>query len=611
MVSADLILFTINSALRLNAAARAHYVASTQVRELTFPIPSVDFTPDALSAVAWFRQEGKAYISESKTLMSLEPELSGERPSIAIVRDLDEKSSLALLANYEVYFKIEQAKSGVALGDEVDIDNAALIPLLHIQQWQRGESPHPSLLKRVAGNLIDAAVDYFIQIPGALNKNSKHAKAIRALVEGLDKIEFTQALTPENIGNLPEQLLVATLETVSEKATDVVSDPRYQKLIMIAAQSLSEDIRSYFESITDAQGDVPIDQRQRASHWAELVFRSILGSAGKAVFENPEFFLKQTDEPQKALSSQVGSAVLSAILSSPQGQLDEVFNNDTLASVIKSSLSVVSQHPTLLVNEDQRALSAIIQQVSEELADFSKPLGTDFIPFALDLILSKTANNVELFWLDEQGQPKSNSLVKVVKTVVAVLQNVPDDANWRVTITRTNIDLLLSWTLQQVVENPAWLLDKAGEVNPNLELALNAMMSSIRTLDDVRLSSANAAEIVQVGLKAVMLNQDFVKARPDNQQLAISAIFDVFLNAFFGKQVNEQQRQFLQFHVVSLFMDKFLQELARHDATLVNLLVLTEQVKAMLTQFRNLDEQTIELLIIRMFGLIFAEQEPA
>lgn len=611
MVSADLILFTINSALRLNAAARAQYVASTQTRELTFPIPSVNFEPDILSAVNWFRQTGQTYITESNTLMALQEELLGDRAAIEIVRELDDPIKQALLANYEVYFNIEQAKLGVAMGSQADIDNAAVISLLHIRQWQRGESPHPSLLKRVAGNLIDAAVDYFIQVPGALNANSKHAKSIRALVEGLDKIEFSQVLSPDNIGNLPEKLLVATLETVSEKATEVVSDPRYQKLIMIASQSLSEDISAYFTRIQNAQGDVPIDQRKRASHWAELVFRSILGSAGKAVFDNPEFFLKQTDEPQKALTSQVGSAVLSAILSSPQGQLDEVFNNDTLASVIKSSLSVVSKHPTLLVSEDQRALSTIIQQVSEELADFTKPLGTDFIPRALDLILEKTAANVELFWLDELGQPKSNSLIKVVKTVVTVLQSMPEDANWRITITRPSIDKLLDWTLQQVVENPAWLLDKVGEVNPNLELALTAMMSSIRKLDDVRLNSDNAVEMLQSGLKAVMLNQDFVKARPDNQQLAISAVFDVILDAFFGQQVDEQQRQFVQFHLVSSFMNKFLQELARHDATLVNLLVLTEQLKAMLTQFRNLDEQTMDLLLIRMFGLIFAQQESA
>lgn len=607
MASADLVLFAINSALKLNASARAHFVASTQSRELTFPIPDVDFTPDALSAVNWFRSGGQHYVSESKTLLAMEESLLSGSSSIDIVRGLNDETKVSLLANYEVYFNIEQVSFGIALGKEAGIDNAAMISLLHIRQWQHGESPHPSLLKRVAGNLIDSAVDYFVQVPGALNKNSKHAKAITALIDGLDKIEFTDALTPENIGSLPEQLLIATLETVSENASQVVSDPRYQKLIMITAQSLSTDVNDHFVRIKNGQGDIPIDDRARASLWTELVFRSILGSAGSAVLNNPEFFLKQTEAPQKALTSQVGSAVLGAILSSPQNQMDEVFNSGTLDSVIKASLSVVSKHPSLLVSEDQRAVSTIIQQVSEELAEFTRPLGTDLIPHALNLILEKTADNVELFWLDEHGLPKSNSLVKVVKTVVLVLQIMPDDANWRITFTRPNIDQLLEWTLQQVVNNPAWLLNKAGQVNPNLELALSAMLTSIRKLDDVRLSSANATEMLQIGLKAVMLNQDFVKARADNQQIAISAVFDVILNAFFGQQVSPVQRQFVKFQIVSLFMDRFLQELARYDAALVNLVVLTGEIKAMLVEFRSLDEKTIESLIVQMFALIFEE----
>lgn len=607
MASADLVLFAINSALKLGAAARAQYVASTQTRALTFPIPDVDFSPDALSAINWFRGAGKQYQNESKTLLILQPRLTSSISSIDLMRELDDDLKSGLLVNYDVYFKIELLNQGVRLGEKVDIDNAAMLSLLHIRQWQQGESPHPTLLKRVAGNLIDTAVDYFVQVPGALNENSQHGKALKALLNGLDKIQFSDALTPQNIGNLAQKMLVATLETVDEQASQITSDPRYQKLIELSVQSLSADISAHFSSISHVQDDVPIDQRERAGKWAELVFRSVLESAGKAVVSNPAFFLKQDKAPQQALTSQVGSAVLNAILASPRGELDSIFNSDTLQSVIKASLNVVSHHPALLVREEQKAITVIVQQVSAELAEFTEPLGADLIPKTLDLILQKTADNVELFWLDENGNPRSNSLIKVTKTVIAALQTMPDGASWRVRFTRPDIDQFLVWILQAVVDNPVWLLDKAGQVNNNLEVALSAMLGSLRQLDDLRLSSHRALELIQVGLKAVMLNHRFVEKRDQDQKVVIAAVFDVVLDGFFGQSVSDEQRQFVQFQLVSFFMHKLLQELAKFDAKAVNVLALGNQIKGMLDDFKNLDQAIIEGLVVQIVAAALAE----
>ena len=607
MASADLVLFAINSALKLSAAARAQYVASTQSRPLTFPLPDVDFSPDTLSAINWFRGAGAKYQSESRTLLALKSTLASNASSIDISRQLDDDTSKTLMANYDVYFKMSLLERGVRLGEKADIDNASMLSLLQIRQWRDGESPHPSLLKRIAGNLIDTAVDYFVRVPGALNTNSKHAKAIKALVSGLDKIEFTDALTPQNSGNLPQQLLLATLETVSEQASEIVSDPRYQNLIELTAQSLSTDLSKYFATVAQAGGEVPIDQQKRAGDWAELVFRSVLGSAGKAVVDNPAFFLKQTKAPQQALTSQVGSAVLDAILSSPQGELDKAFNSAALQSVIKASVSVISQHPSLLVKDDQKALTVIVQQVSAELAGFTEPLGADLIPKTIELILQKTADNVELFWLDENGNPKPNPLIQVAKTVIATLQVLPEGATWRIQFTRPSVDQLIDWTMQAVVDNPAWLLDKAGDVNSNLEVALSAMLGSLRKLDDIRFSSQNAVALIEVGLKAVMLNQDFVKKRDQDQQVVIAAIFDVVLDSFFGHGVSPAQRQFVHFQLVSFFMDELLQEIAKIEGKTLDLVVMANQIKAMLTEFRNLDQPRIKVLVVQIVAATLAD----
>lgn len=608
MASADLVLFAVNSALKLSAAAREQYIASTQSRELTFPIPDVDFTPDALSAVNWFRNEGRKYLEESVTLNGLQNRFASDDSSISIVRDLDPQKTKDLLRNYDVYFKIDLLTQGVQLGEQAGIDNAAILSLLQIRQWNQGESPHPSLLKRVAGNLIDTAVDYFVRVPNAINENSKHAKALKALVSGLDKIKFSEALGPQLGEDLPQKLLLATLETVSEHASQISSDPRFQQLISLSAQSLSQDLNKYYESVANGSGDVPIDQRSRASEIAELMFRSVLGSAAQAAVENPAFYFKQSGEADQALTSQVGGAVLKAILDSPQGELDSAFNADTLKSVMRASLRVVSQHPGLLVSQDQKALTDIVKEVSHELATYSDSLGSDLVPKVLTLILEKTAENVELFWLDEDGNPKPNALVSVAKTVISVLDTIPDEAVWRIQFTRESIEHLVSWTIQSVVDNPAWLLSKIGEENEDLALALTAIVRSIRRLDDLRLSSRNAIELIQVGLKAAMLNHEFVRQRAPEQQVFIAEVFDVILAQFFGQEVSQSQRQFIQFSLMTFITDRLLQEVAKHSAQAINLLLLAEKLKTMLNDIRNLTQPEIEQFIVQMLFDSLIEQ---
>ncbi|MGD9038214.1 MAG: hypothetical protein PVH82_01165, partial [Desulfobacteraceae bacterium] len=76
MASSDLILFAIQSALRLGVQARAAYVDATRRRALILPLPNYQAKSDVYDAVEYFKGPGKRHIPESKLLKDLRDQLA-------------------------------------------------------------------------------------------------------------------------------------------------------------------------------------------------------------------------------------------------------------------------------------------------------------------------------------------------------------------------------------------------------------------------------------------------------------------------------------------------------------------------------------------------------
>ena len=75
MVSSDLILFAIQSALKLGVQARAAYVDATSRRSLLLPLPNYQAKSNVHDAVEYFKDQGKRHIPESKLLEDLRDQL--------------------------------------------------------------------------------------------------------------------------------------------------------------------------------------------------------------------------------------------------------------------------------------------------------------------------------------------------------------------------------------------------------------------------------------------------------------------------------------------------------------------------------------------------------
>ena len=537
MASSDLILFAIQSALRLGVQARAAYVDATQRRALVLPLPNYQAKSDVYDAVEYFKGPGKRHTPESKFLKDSHDQL-GQTDNISqIVNTLTEEEKTELMVLHSDFATLDLIEKGF------EFENASgqltpehLINILRIRQWRKGNDPHPTLLRRFAGTFIEIGVDYFAHYPGALNKNSRHGKALYVLFNSLDHITFSEEFAEERIGDLPGRLLIATLETIFENSEFLSGDPKYQKLIAVTSNALVKDVANRINKIRESTGGAGNEDREeRVKAWAELVFRSVLASGGRFIASNPKEFLGVEEPAESELASHVGQAVLGFVLDQPEGHLDRVFGREGLEVVIRASLSVLGKHPELLLQTENVGLKSLLSQVASELGKHEALLETGILPEVARLILDKTGENLYLLWPQWARQPENHLLLNAVRVVLETLTSVPPTAKWKPQFTRDDMLRVFEVTFDEFVSNPGWLVDGSGKVNDNLKVALEAVLGVLRKQQDRRLSTLDASHILSAALKAVARRQEFLERLPNGTPL-VAALIDAILSSIFRKK---------------------------------------------------------------------------
>ena len=550
MASSDLILFAINTAVKLNGTARKHFIASTQARSITFPVPQMDPNPNITSALNFFKDPelGRPYLDESTFLQQkLKPSIDQSHTTLRrSLSDIEREKCIDYYRNYMALY-VARTQQSLAIGED-QLNESELQSMLTISQWNDGDSPQPSLLMRIAGSLVDIAVDYFMQMPEAFNREGKNGKIIQAVLTGLDSIDFTDGIEPENIGDLPQRLLLVSLEGVSEHATLFNTEPRFQELVSIATAALAKDINHKINSAREQQGQSATEvlaTKERLISWGEFVFKSVLSSAGSAMVMQPQKFLKQNDQAQQDLTTTVAGALLRTILEDDEkGLIQATFNEQTLEEVILASLQVFGRHPALVVSDNlqhKEAIIALVQSTASQLGEKATLFGADTLSEIVRLVLDNSRQHLELFWPDIANHPQHHVLINLAKELVNHLSEAAaGDAKWTPRFTRDDLDTLLVFVFDEVVDYPNWAIEKAGEVNPNLGTALKAMITSLRQNDHALTSSADAVALIKVGLRAVINNHEFVQVMQSGKY-PIAEIFDVLSSDMGGLALELEQ----------------------------------------------------------------------
>lgn len=441
LLTADAIIFAINSAIKLSHNIRRAYALSIRAKTLALPLPEFDSSIKFNTILDFFEGHSK-YTKRVERLAQLHRE-ANENLTLPEEKEME----------YRDYYRAFHA---IHIGKEKRLEMNAedMIHLLRIRQWEHGQE-HDTVLQLVAGTLVEIGIDYFIQVPGALNPASARGRILRSFLTAFDEIDLTENkdIKLEISNRLVPRLFAAAAESIAELSPEIAEDHKLQLFIKETARGVANDL---YERAQNLQGA----KRQEATYWGQLVLRSMINNAGSFVFSAPEE-LFNTNRPVSQLIQSTGLALLDAILDDDS---DEVYfrkaiTADTLDAIARATLEIAAEHPELI--SGQRGIQAIISGVAGAVKDenFQRQ---GFIPELARVVLEQSAGNMGLLWRDTP-QGTEHLLVSAIRQILGILAEKHGDAPWRPVLTKGHLLEITRELLDEVVRNPAWITDKANQ----------------------------------------------------------------------------------------------------------------------------------------------------
>lgn len=511
-MNADIVLFAIRGALKLGQQARAAYVDSTRRRALVLPLP--DFVPENsfVGAVNFFRElavEGPPQLVELVAKMNRNEAFT------------ETEEQLLIEYQNDILLRAFPDRSRTVDGSSISEDS--IDALVEIRQWQRGSDPDPTTLQRLAGSLVEIGVDYFAEMPGALDENSRGGRALQAFLTGLDQVSFSETA----LGDLPHRLFVAAMESVTTTPELISDDPKIQNLIRVTTRGLTADIATRIEALR-AAGEDNLSKEERIRAWGETVFRSLLSNAGAHVLSDPALFLDLDGAGERALVGGVGQALVGVVADAPFGELENLFTRASLDRVTDAALRAVGEHPELVLGDEAR-LGPLVSRLATDLAGADSLFVRGAMPELTRIVLDATGENLELFWPQSEANPRKNLALVAAKSIVDALTAPPSEGEpWRPRLRTSDLIEVVDVTLQELAMNSGWLTAAIADDSPVLSTALEAMMSVLRARGNRHLSQDLAIELLTIGLRAAALRSEFLDVVPNRGPL-IAALLDALL----------------------------------------------------------------------------------
>lgn len=520
----DLVLFAIQSALKLGDASKKYQIDSTHTKELTLPFLNFDQVLDDEGVLNKYYADD-VYEDIMETGSAVVQELATSLRSFGEASLTDAEKRTLVYA----YWKQGDTNTdeSLALAQPSLVSSSTFYAFATIKQYGREQDPTVSVFKRLGGTFLEIGVDYFAHAPQGFTVDSREAIALKALFIGLDNVQFSEKQWKDQMGEFPRRLSVALLDTVSGN-TDVFSgDLHSQSLIEATAKSLSEDVKVHFDAIAATSAEDTLQARKQIMSWGEVVFRSIVGSAGQIVAENPQTYFDIDDPAKTTLFKDLSKVLLNIVLDTEGGHLGQTFSKNSLDKLVQTSLMVIAKHPEL-TGEHNAGVSTLITQIAQGLSGMDTVIHPDVLPEAIRLIIEKSGENLELLWPEAGAHEEKRVLLMATKDLFENLSASTTDNTWKLRFGKDDMLAMLDTALKEVANNPAWVVDSAHARNTYLGDAVQAMFSVMNTLQDERITAQVASKMVQSGLRAAALRLEFFEELPDGKKI-IGSVFDAIL----------------------------------------------------------------------------------
>ena len=514
---AEIIIFAIQAALQLYGAGRQAYINGTRGRALTLPLPrmpGIDFD----SAATWFsiEDQGRALVKEKPYLLRLlTSAVADDRVALVDIY-------LALRAEVDPGWPFGVDVRGQFTSDQ-------LSALLDVRQWAAGEPGKPvTALQQVGGTLINIAVDYFAHTPGAVAPNRPTGRALLAFLNAIDDEDFANTPVQEIAGDL----MVAVLDAVADTPALAGGGQQEQALVQSISRSMAAAAKQHLTGASTMQ-------IRDAGTWLGLATRALVKGGADAVLANPVLFLGVKPGAESNVITQVGQTIADLLIGDESVTFRRLLSAEGLSAVVRSSLDAVARNPELL-KVGNTGLKNVLVAVAADVAATEGVLGPDLFPELARLTLQRSAENIDLLWGRSFATADHHLLVTASRTLLTALATPPPaGATWTPRLTRDQILGVTGAVFDEVVDNPAWLLQRAGAGAPPLRIALDAMLTSLRGLDGARISADAGVAMLRAGLKAVALQLPLLNTLPDGSVDAGKTALGAALDALFAELLDD------------------------------------------------------------------------
>jgi hypothetical protein len=538
-LAAETIVFAINSAIRLGKNFQRAYANSINGKSIVLPLPKFDGNPTIISADRFFQtpgdEGGKDFLEQIEQLQILY--------SKSLNSTLGDQERTAYLDYYRTLFALVHKGADQDAG----ITNNDIVVLLRLRQWQKGETPFPSALQLVAGTIVELGIDYFNQVPGALNVNSAYGRALKQFLAGFDNINFAenehlkQTLAKEVI----PRLFIGAAESLSELSTEITGDKQFQLFIKATAEGVARDVLKRTSAPDAKDLDVTI-------HWGQLLVQSMIKNAGQYAFSSADG-LFGTNQAVSTLIDKTGTALLSIILDedSTDLHLKQVLTVESLDQIVRAALTVVSEYPELLSKE--QGVKEIIAGVSGAMAK-SGIRRPDLLPEIIRLVLEHTASNLYRLW-DVDDKDAKHLLLTAVEHILRALAQAPKEGAWRPQLSKSQITGLITDLLDEVVKNPALVTNNVNQDS----LLYEVLTATFKALEQVpkeqRLSWEVVELLIQLNMRTVLRSKAVLSEIQWGSEEQTTTILNKILDLIFSIVFDEADGAGVE--KVKLFQDLF------------------------------------------------------
>ena len=522
-VSAETIIFVINSAIKLSHNFRQLYAEKVREKDIVLPLPDFDPGINLRRIVRFFNT------------MELE-ELEQWNGLPALHQKVVEGHVLAKEEQEEYERLFWQARSqGEENAPLADLSQEELLSLFRLPGTANGTER--SVLQLVAGSIVDIGVDYFVQVPGALNRESTHGRVLYNFLLAFDEIDFSENenVKKEFSDKLVPRLFATAAETVAELSNSISNDERFQMLIKATAKGIANDIYKRAEELDAVQ-------REEAIKWGQMVLRSMIKNGSEYVLAAPEVFM-DTNTGVSAIIQSSGLILLETILNDNSDKIafKKAVSPETLERLTRASLQILSEHPHIISSE--LGVEAIIKGVAEAVQEESHLLEKGLLPELVRIVLEQSTGHLDMLWGNKDGHVE-HLLLTALRQILSVLSKPADEGKWKPEFTKWQLLKLIEELLEEIVQNPDWIIDEIRD-KPILAEVIELTFEELRKLPkEARLQLDVIRTVLRLNLEITLMNPLVLEAIPygteGDKEIVLQKALDLLFSFIYSKE--NQQR---------------------------------------------------------------------